>query len=77
MASNGPIGLGYRKFSSMKVSFLELKGLLKFLALSEFNICKTFGPISFVIFGDKDLIDRAQTFLLEEALDVFLFALKR
>jgi hypothetical protein len=76
MASNGPIRLGYRKFSSMKVSFLEMKGFLKLLALSKFNIGKTFGFVSFVIFRNKDLIDRAKTFLLEEALDVLLFALK-
>jgi hypothetical protein len=59
MATNGPIRLGNSKFSSVKVSFLELKGFLNFLALRKFNIRKTFGSFSFFFFGDKDLSDRA------------------
>ena len=76
MPGNGPIRLGNRELSSMKVTFLQLKGLLEFLSLGELDIGKTFGPVGFVVFWDEDLSDGGQALLLEEALDVFLFALE-
>ena len=33
----------------MKVSFLQLKGLLEFLRLGELDIGKTFGPVGFIV----------------------------
>ena len=76
MSGNGPIRLGNREFPSMKVSFLALKGLLEFFGLGELNIGKTFGPVGFFVFWDEDLSDEGQALLLEERLNVFLFALE-
>jgi hypothetical protein len=60
----------------MEIPFFEFDGLLKFLAISELNVCESFRSVCFLVFGNEDLCDCAKALLLEKALDIFFLALK-